>query len=125
MAEGIDPEQRRLLFKEGKPVSLNSKTFDLLLALIMKRGEILSKDELLETVWAGQFVEEGNLTVHISTLRKILGEKKDENRFIITVPGRKATVKFRPHIVGSAVITATVSFQGGTRTVSREIMVSR
>src|SRR4051812_26679271 len=79
---------RRRLFKQGKPVSLNSRTFDLLLVLVSRRGEILSKDELLEIVWAGQIVEEGNLTVHISTLRKILGEKKDDHHFIVTVPGR-------------------------------------
>jgi Tol biopolymer transport system component/DNA-binding winged helix-turn-helix (wHTH) protein len=79
---------RRRIFKDGEPVALNSRTFDLLWALIERKGEILSKDELLEKVWEGQFVEEGNLTVHISTLRKILGEKKDENRFIVTIPGR-------------------------------------
>jgi len=48
----------------------------------------LSKEELLEKVWAGQFVEENNLTVYISALRKILGEKKGENSFIATVPGK-------------------------------------
>jgi Tol biopolymer transport system component/DNA-binding winged helix-turn-helix (wHTH) protein len=79
---------KRLLFKQGKPVALNSKTFDLLLVLVSHQGEVLSKDELLEKVWAGQFVEEGNLTVQISTLRKIFGERKNEHRFIVTVPGR-------------------------------------
>jgi Tol biopolymer transport system component/DNA-binding winged helix-turn-helix (wHTH) protein len=79
---------RRLLSKQGTPVALKSKTFDLLLVLVENRGEILGKDELLEKVWAGQFIEDSNITVHISTLRKILGEKKDENRFIVTVPGR-------------------------------------
>src|SRR5262245_23072788 len=83
----IDATRRRL-FKQGEPVALNSKTFDLLLVLVERRGEVLSKEELLDTVWAGQFVEEGNLAVHISTLRKILGEKKDDHQFIITVPGR-------------------------------------
>jgi DNA-binding winged helix-turn-helix (wHTH) protein len=62
---------KRLLLREGTPLSLNSKTFDLLLALLDRRGEVLTKDELLETVWPDQFVEEGNLTVQISTLRKI------------------------------------------------------
>lgn len=79
---------KRLLLKQGKPVALNSKTFDLLLALVERHGEILSKDELLEKVWEGQFVEEGNLTVQVSTLRKIFGERKDEHRFIVTVPGK-------------------------------------
>ena len=79
---------RRSLYRDGEQVALNSRAFDLLLELVMRRGEILSKDALLEKVWDGQFVEEGNLTVHISALRKIFGEKKDENRFITTVPGR-------------------------------------
>lgn len=79
---------KRLLLKQGKPVSLNSKTFDLLFALVENHGQILSKDELLEKVWVGQFVEENNLTVHISALRKIFGEKKGEHHFIVTVPGK-------------------------------------
>src|SRR5262252_7415474 len=78
---------RRVLLKRGKPVALKPKALDLLLTLIEHRGEILNKDELLEKVWAGQFVEEGNLTVHISALRKALGEKKKDHHFIVTVPG--------------------------------------
>lgn len=83
----VDAARRRLL-KSGQAVALNSKAFDLLLTLIENRGEILSKNELLERVWANQFVEENNLTVHISALRKALGEKKNENRFLVTVPGK-------------------------------------
>ena len=79
---------KRILLKHGKPVSLNPKTFDLLEILVARRGEILSKDELLETIWEGQFVEESNLTVHVSTLRKTLGETRGENRFILTIPGK-------------------------------------
>ena len=79
---------KRLLLKAGKPVALNSKTFDLLEVLIERRGEILSKDELLEKIWEGQFVEESNLTVQISTLRKLLGETRGENKYIATVPGK-------------------------------------
>ncbi len=79
---------KRLLFKEGESVALHPKTFDLLELLVARRGEILSKDELLETIWEGQFVEESNLTVHVSTLRKTLGEVRGENRFILTVPGK-------------------------------------
>ncbi len=77
-----------MLLKGAKPVSLNSKTFDLLFVLVENHGQVLSKDELLEKVWTNQFVEENNLTVQISALRKIFGEKKGEHRFIITVPGK-------------------------------------
>jgi DNA-binding winged helix-turn-helix (wHTH) protein len=79
---------KRLLLKRGEAVPLNSKAFDLLLTLVERRGEVLSKNELLEKVWADQFVEENNLTVHVAALRKALGERAKENRFIVTVPGR-------------------------------------
>ncbi|MDQ4120586.1 MAG: winged helix-turn-helix domain-containing protein [Acidobacteriota bacterium] len=80
--------RRRTLLKDGNSIQLNPKTFDLLLILVAHRGEVLSKNELLDKVWAGQFVEENNLTVHISALRKVLGERKGENRFLVTVPGK-------------------------------------
>lgn len=83
----LDTTTRRLL-RNGQTVTLNPKAFDLLSALVKSRGRILSKDELLETVWEGQFVEENNLSVHISALRKIFGEKKGEHQFIVTVPGK-------------------------------------
>ena len=79
---------RRLLLKDGEPVALNPKAFDLLFALVESRGEVLNKDALLENVWPGQFVEEGNLKVHIAALRKAFQEDKKEHRFIVTVPGR-------------------------------------
>lgn len=83
----LDTAARRLL-KAGQPVALNPKAFDLLSVLVKKHGQILSKEELLETVWANQFVEENNLSVHISALRKIFSEKKGEHQFIATVPGK-------------------------------------
>lgn len=79
---------RRLLHRDGEAISLNPKAFDVLLLLVENHDRVLSKDEILSTVWAGQFVEESNLAVQISTLRKILGEKKDSHRFIVTVPGK-------------------------------------
>ena len=79
---------KRTLLKQGEIISLNSKTFDLLFTLIENHGKILSKDELLDKVWEGQFVEENNLTVQISALRKIFGESKNENKFIATIPGK-------------------------------------
>src|SRR5438132_10177197 len=79
---------KRLLFKQGTPLALNSKTFDLLEALVERHGEVVSKDELLDKIWEGQFVEESNLTVQISTLRKLLGESRGENKYIVTLPGK-------------------------------------
>ena len=82
----LDPD-RRLLLRNGETVALKAKAFDLLLALVERRGEVISKNELLDRVWANQFVEENNLTVHVAALRKALGESKNENRYIVTVPG--------------------------------------
>ena len=79
---------KRLLLKDGQPVALNPKAFDLLLTLVENRGEVVHKNDLLDKVWANQFVEENNLTVHISALRKVLGERKNEHRFLVTVPGK-------------------------------------
>ena len=79
---------RRVLNRNGEPIDLNSKSFDLLLALVESRGEVVTKDELLDRVWPGQFVEEGNLKVQISTLRKIFGSDRNDHEFIVTVPGR-------------------------------------
>src|ERR1700677_768759 len=75
----------RVLARDGKPVPLGSKAFEVLTCLVMRAGEVVTKDELLKTVWPESFVEEGNLSQHIFALRKALG---DRARFIVTVPGR-------------------------------------
>jgi DNA-binding winged helix-turn-helix (wHTH) protein/TolB-like protein/Tfp pilus assembly protein PilF len=79
---------KRLLLRNGEAVSLNPKALDLLLALVESRGEVLTKDALLDRVWPDQIIEEGNLKVHVSALRKALGQSGNEHRFIVTVPGR-------------------------------------
>jgi DNA-binding winged helix-turn-helix (wHTH) protein len=82
----LDAAQRRLS-REGAPVSLTPKTYKTLLALIQNRGRVLSKEELLTEVWPDGFVDEANLPQQISTIRKALGEKPTQSRYIITVPG--------------------------------------
>lgn len=79
---------KRLLVREEKPITLKPKCFDLLLALVETRGEVLEKEELMRRVWPDTTVEESNITVYISALRKALGESPQEHRYIITVPGR-------------------------------------
>ena len=79
---------RRQLWCEGQLVTLQPKALDLLVALVESGGNVLTKDELLNLVWPGQVVEESNLTVHMSALRKALGERKGEHRFVVTQPGR-------------------------------------
>lgn len=78
----------RLLLREGRPVEVPPKVFDLLLALVRARGHLLEKEELLRTVWEGSFVEEGNVNRQISTLRRILGDAAGSGQFIETVPKR-------------------------------------
>jgi len=78
----VRPAERRVL-ANGEPVALGARAFDLLLALIEHRDRVVGKDELLALVWPGTVVEENNLTVQISSLRKVLG-----NDAIATVAGR-------------------------------------
>lgn len=81
------PDQR-LLLRAGKPLRLGSRAFDLLIALIARAGEIVSKEDLIAVAWPDTFVEETNLRVHIAALRKALGDGSDETGFITNVPGR-------------------------------------
>jgi adenylate cyclase len=74
--------ERRLL-ADGQPLPLGSRAFDLLAALVARRDRIVPKEELIEVVWPGLVVEENNLQVQISALRKVLGTQA-----IATVPGR-------------------------------------
>ncbi len=83
----IDTQKRRL-GREGEVIPLTSKAFDLLLALVESGGREISKDELMQRVWPDQIVEDANLTVTMSHLRKALGERANEHRFIVTIPGR-------------------------------------
>lgn len=76
----------RRVIKNEKYLELTPKTFDVLQFLVEKRGEIVMKDEILGQVWNGSFVEEGNLAVHISKLRRLLGASKTQP-FIETVSG--------------------------------------
>lgn len=78
----------RLLFHGKKPIPLKSKVFETLLTLVRHPGKLLTKDELMKEIWGNSFVEEGNLTQNIFTLRKIFGENPKDHHFIVTVPGR-------------------------------------
>ncbi|HJU53122.1 MAG TPA: winged helix-turn-helix domain-containing protein [Pyrinomonadaceae bacterium] len=83
----VSSAQRRLLHR-GEPVPLAPKAFDLLLLLLRHNGEVLEKDELMKRLWPDSFVEEANLNVHISALRKAFGESAQNPRYINTIPGR-------------------------------------
>jgi eukaryotic-like serine/threonine-protein kinase len=80
-----DPREH-LLLRGNTPVSLSPKCFEILIVLLQSNGKLLTKDELMRQVWPDSFVEEANLTVHISALRKVFGETAEGDRYIETVP---------------------------------------
>lgn len=84
----LDAGRRRLLGVDDEPVVLKPKTFDLLLCLVTRRGDVVPKRELLAAIWPDTVVEEHSLTQAVSGLRQALGERPGEHRFIATVPGR-------------------------------------
>ena len=77
-----------LLLEGDKPVPLGSRALEILVVLLERPGELVSKQELMTRVWPNIFVGPANLTVHISTLRRTLRDGRDGNRFIINVPLR-------------------------------------
>ena len=79
--------RKRLLWRQGEVVPLKPKAFDTLLALVERCGQVVEKDELIDRVWPGTAVEEGNLTFNISTLRKALGDDPRRHEYIVTIPG--------------------------------------
>jgi DNA-binding winged helix-turn-helix (wHTH) protein len=79
---------QRLLLKDDKVIRLGSRAMDILIALVERPSELVSKAELMARVWPNTFVEPANLTVHISALRRALGDGRDGNRFFINIPGR-------------------------------------
>src|SRR5262249_52381813 len=83
----FDLGQRRLS-REGVPVRLGSRALDILAVLVAARGEVVGKEELMERVWRGQVVEENNLQVQVSTLRKVLDDGAGGQSHLVTVPGR-------------------------------------
>lgn len=83
----IDVMKRRLSI-DGEAVTVTAKAFDILVMLICRAGEVVTKDELLDAVWVDTVVEENNLTQQISALRKVFGERARDHKFIVTIPGR-------------------------------------
>ena len=79
---------RRVLMADGRAVPLSSRAFDILGLLIENRHRVVSREEILATVWRGISVDENNLAVQISALRRALAEHADGTHFILTIPGQ-------------------------------------
>ena len=79
---------QRLLLEGDRPVRLGSRAFDILAALVERAGEVVGKEELISRAWPQTFVEESNLKIQVSALRRALGDGQRGNRYVITIPGR-------------------------------------
>lgn len=78
----------RLLERDGSPIPVGSRAFDLLLLLVGRQGEVISKSELMAKAWPGLTVDEGSLRFHIAQLRRALGDGGGSERYVVNVPGR-------------------------------------
>lgn len=99
----VDP-QKQILLRGGEPIALTPKAFQLLLVLVRRAGDVVTKDELMKAVWPDTFVEETNLTRNIFALRKALGET-EQNRYIITAPGRGYSFAEQVHLLPEPQVT--------------------
>src|ERR1700676_3425818 len=79
---------QRLRLEDDKPVRLGSRAFDILTALVERAGEVVGKEELIARAWPATFVEEANLKIQVSALRRAIGDGQGDNRYVATVVGR-------------------------------------
>lgn len=118
----LDGAQRRFLH-HGQPVQLKPKIFDLLLYLVERHGQLIAKDELMREIWPNTIVEENNITVSMSILRKMLGEDRGGRKFVETVSGRgyrfvaevREISRLRPAIEPAAMSSGTTVTQSQLR----------
>ena len=86
----LNPAERQLT-RDGVNVVLRGRAYDLLMALLSRPNEVISKNDLLREVWQGLAVEEGSLRFHMANLRKALGDGSDGGRYIVNSSGRGYT----------------------------------
>jgi predicted ATPase/DNA-binding winged helix-turn-helix (wHTH) protein len=79
---------QRLLTRSNKPLHVGSRAFDLLVALLERPGELVTKEDLMARAWPNTFVEPANLAVHIACLRRVLGDGRRGHRYVVNIPGR-------------------------------------
>src|ERR1700675_1005224 len=79
---------QRLLLEGDNPVRLGSRAFDILAALVERAGEVVGKQELITRAWPKTLVEEANLKIQVSALRRALGDGQGGHRYVVTVPGQ-------------------------------------
>src|ERR1700741_4595992 len=79
---------RRLLLEGDNAVRLGSRAFDILAALVERAGEVVGKEDLIARAWPQTIVEDANLKIQVSALRRALGDGQGGHRYVVTVPGR-------------------------------------
>jgi DNA-binding winged helix-turn-helix (wHTH) protein/Tfp pilus assembly protein PilF len=109
---------RRLLLQANQPLTLTPRIFDALLYLVQHQGRVIPKEELMEAIWPDAFVEENNLPQSISALRRALGERKGENRYIVTVAGHGYRFAAPVKSVRIADSTSEEGSARGTKTIA-------
>ena len=123
----------RLLLEGDQPVRLGSRAFDILATLLQRPGEVIGKDELISLTWPKTFVEDANLKIQISALRRALGDGQGGRRYIATIPGLGynfvAPVRFeKPAEASSAATIASATAHNlplaATRMIGREEVVA-
>ena len=121
---------QRLLLEGDQPVRLGSRGFEILTALVERAGEVVGKEELIARAWPKTLVEDANLKIQISALRRALGDGQDGNRYIATIPGRGynfvAPVRFEK-LARAATIASAAAHNlplAMTRMIGREEVVA-
>src|SRR3984957_18336071 len=124
---------QRLLLEGDTPVRLGSRAFDILAALVERAGEVVGKEELIARAWPDTYVEEANLKIQVSALRRALGDGQGGNRYVITVPGRgynfvapvrrEESSRASPPPTAAAAAIHNLPF-AGTRMIDREEAVA-
>jgi DNA-binding winged helix-turn-helix (wHTH) protein/tetratricopeptide (TPR) repeat protein/TolB-like protein len=79
---------RRVLLRDGEAVQVTPKALSILLVLLEHHGQVVGKDELIRQVWASSRVSDANLAQNVSSLRKALGERAGDSRYVVTIPGQ-------------------------------------
>ncbi len=115
----LDPAERTLL-RDRKPVPLTPKAFDTLLVLIKNQSHMLEKKELIEILWPGSFVEEGNLTQNIAMLRRALGDGHSGSRYIETLPKHGYRFIAEVKVTESAALDLTIQKRSRTHVVIKK-----
>src|SRR5437763_15508513 len=121
---------QRLLLEGDQPVRLGSRAFDILATLLERASEVVGKEELIARAWPKTFVEDANLKIQISALRRALGDGQGGNRYIATIPGRGynfvAPVRFEKLARAATIVSAAAHNLplAATRMIGRETAVA-